>query len=537
MAATMSATLQFPFQASLQRNSLVESQGELYGFDVNAYHEIPSPDLDEEEQLKATYNNPRWDSLPSDQELFMMASQRLSMIEPEGEMIREQQIGLSEEFTLYNAHDEEKEVVRCESPETLTPETHLRLLTPTAIPRYYSTPIVDNDPSTTPVLLYGLEQPSDYLLAASRKLVKLRPMSFLASGPASRPSSSHRHQPSPLSRTYKPEAPREITAALPPAAMKRLSTLLETTSQQIYSTYSANVPRGTATGASVTSSSTSSSTTSTVRSRATQGTIDSNFMPTPPSTVSPSPVYGFPQASASADQLKSTLIMARANTSLVDLASEQNSRMQPPPLPKPLRLRKTAPNMMDSVSNNIESSSTSATTPRSKPRDHSRRSSIISIAFPKLSSLGHRPGGDHDKQTIRAVQPNTPSFNLQPVIPGPPNQPPSRPLPLTPPLDNQVYSNNILAPIPHNFIQPDDIPSHTNCDEGVLLPETSAAAIPSQARGIRRVSVENNSTQFWKSFQSSYHQQLQQPQHRPRQASIEKKSHRLSKVFSHFVYQ
>ncbi|CRG86127.1 hypothetical protein PISL3812_03130 [Talaromyces islandicus] len=518
MAATMSATLSFPFQASMDGPGPVEGYDELNGFDFNMYYEMPSPDLEEEECQSVATFNPRWDSLPSNQELSMMATQRLSMMAAQRETVP-QEPALVE--------DADKEVLLSEtSPPLLDVPRAVRLPIPSR-PRFYSTPITDDDASTTPVLLYGLEQPSEYAPAPRRRLAAFRPVSFIGGGaaPTSRPLSSYRNQPS-SSRTYQSPASREPRSSTP---LKRLSTLIENASHQVHSTVSSRAPSGATIEESIASSTSSASTS---RSRVTLATVESDGATAPSPPLSGSPASSIRDAPASAEPSKAVIdphpvpTVARAATSIVDLPSENRSNMPPAPPPKPIR-RKTAPDM----SSSIESRPSTATT---KPRVPASFSSVAKMSLPKLPSLSHRVreniGTQSPKPTHKSAVPNTTASHIL-------DQSLTRPLPPSPPPHD--YTTRSFTP----EIQPDDIPSHTNYDQRATA--TTARSSSSRPTGIRRVTNGDSRTGFWKPSNNQSHQEQSQSQsqsqsqrgrghRRPEQTTRAKSSSRITRVFSQF---
>lgn len=503
MAATMSATLDFPFQA--------DSYGEAYdyGLDADMYYELPGSEVEdlEEYQSIATFN-PRWDSLPSNQELSVMASQRLSMMAMQEHNFVE---------------DEDKEVVVCESPPPLPP----MLAAPRAIrqpvpprPRFYSTPITVDDVSTTPVLLYGLEQPSEYALPPRRRLPALRPMSrpmsFLG---GSAPSSSHRNQPSSSSRPYQSPAPREPRSSM---ALKRLSTLIENASQQVQSTVSSYTPKVTAAGEPIVSGTSSASTS---RSRVTLATIDSDGATDPSPPLSGSPASSIRETPAPADTPKAVIDLPPipAATSTVNTTENVPNHHHPPPPQQvePIR-RSTAPDMNTSPENRPPTAT--------KSRVPSGFSSIAKMSLPKLPSLGHRAHDSENRnntsvKSARKSVPNTRSTRSQSLA-----QSISRPLPPPPP--------------PHDYsqlfaeIQPDNVPSHTNYENRASMSATRIS--PSRPTGLRRPTNGDGRAGTWNTYYT--HQSQSQPQSqrgrehsRHEQAPRSESSHRMTRMFSQFI--
>ncbi|EED19674.1 hypothetical protein TSTA_029500 [Talaromyces stipitatus ATCC 10500] len=337
----MSATLRFPFQASLDGSSLVETDGCLYyGLDIShgiVAAELPAqglltPDssssesdpepglglglnLDGDGCEKRGQNQqldtngmshpPRWDSLRDTQaeESFTPRPAPIPMHPHRIYTSDQQRFAREHEMTATEVEEEENNMI-CESPststltnpleETLTlteTERTIRLPVPLTnqLPRYYATPLIKDDPLSTPVAIYGLEKPSDHIPKKKAPAV-LRQRNSNPSAAQARPSSRHLHPPSPLSSTVSLNDRVEEQRRPSTSSTRRLSMFLGRTSN----------PNGLpSTGVSrpaigSISSSGSSATTSTMRSAVTTASEAStaSSIPTPTFTQSPTTLDG-----------------------------------------------------------------------------------------------------------------------------------------------------------------------------------------------------------------------------------------------------
>ncbi|EEA27246.1 hypothetical protein PMAA_021340 [Talaromyces marneffei ATCC 18224] len=299
----MSATLRFPFQASLDGSAVVETDGSLYyGLDIShGFAELPAegyPTLNSESEMqlglglylerddyeeeqeephsssKIVRHPQRWDSLVKSKDQEQKQEPEEVTPRPISVSMHPHRINTSDqqrfatEHEMAAAEELEEENTICESPLSSTldeAEATIRVSVPSSsvqqfIPsRYYATPLIKDDPTSTPVALYGLEKPSDYVPrkkgpAGSRQ----RGNTTVAAQSASR----HQHQPSPLSSTVNPENRVEAAPRASTPSMRTLSIFLGRTST-LNTVYPTAVSRPTIRSIS---SSGSSATTSTVRS-------------------------------------------------------------------------------------------------------------------------------------------------------------------------------------------------------------------------------------------------------------------------------
>lgn len=243
-------------------------------------------------------------------------------------------------------------------------------------PRFYSTPLDPNDPDTTPVQLYGLEKPKDYV--HRRKPLGVRPKSVLSNNelrPRSmmsvRPGPGSR-QPSPLASSFGPE--QLMMDDAPPVSK---IDPLERGQSSLGDRYSVAPSCSSSTSSSGSSTSTSPSEASTATTVRTRTTTPAG------STASPSPKMSKPYlTSASVPDLSLTL------------TSDLNEPV--PPLPRDLGVHQEPPTRSNTIPAQWESlapvqrsetwmSSTTSTRPRTR-REPSRRNSILGISFPSFGS-------------------------------------------------------------------------------------------------------------------------------------------------------
>ncbi|KAF3405334.1 hypothetical protein DPV78_002631 [Talaromyces pinophilus] len=268
----MSATLRFPFQASLDGYAMVETDGNLYyGLDISlepaelpaqAYSHSNSEsdsqsglglesnddeDEDKPQQQEQQSNSknifypPRLVSLVKDKEQEQKQEPEKLTSRPVSVLMHPHRINTSDqqrfatEHEMAAAEEAEEENIICESPSTSTldeteveEESTIRVSVPSSsaqrfIPsRYYATPLIKDDLTSTPVAIYGLEKPSDHVSKKKAPAV-LRQRGNSAAAQA-RPS-SHQHQPSPLSAVNHDNRAEEASRAST-SSTRRLSMFL-----------------------------------------------------------------------------------------------------------------------------------------------------------------------------------------------------------------------------------------------------------------------------------------------------------------------
>ncbi|OKL62827.1 hypothetical protein UA08_01706 [Talaromyces atroroseus] len=501
---TMSATLRFPFQASLDGSSLVETNGDFYYGHGTAHvvAELPAEtppeepvteeaeqsepeaeaatmaDLDEEQQHynqqpPAVYQTPRWDSLLNDQGPQVTTSRPVSLLPHRIDTSDQQRFATEHEMT---AEQTEDEGLYCESPtSTIEPPapSKVELLAQRgAPPRFYSTPIVDGDPSSTPVALYGLEQPSEHIVRSKKLVSPLRSRTYYSTAPI-RPSS--RHGPSPFSSTLRPgipEAPEPLESS-----SKRISVMLRRASQHL--TQSTYIPsRVDRPGVD----STGSSTNSTIRSMATTFAPGDEYT-TPASSTAASPTL---EATPPPDEKPSPSADTtdhHIQDNQPDVAVSSPPSLPPSP-PRPIRRKTTS--AMSYVSDSASVSGES-----------SRRMSIFNLRFRKPSPMSQHSftRSNETLSTIRAAGEDAQHANTFPLPPAAPTRSPSKPMPYSPdsfisphgrtqyrttPLpDDDTTTNNSIA-------SPNPIRPHTS-----YIPATASSS-NTTSRSIRNFSKPRN---------------------------------------------
>lgn len=417
----MSATLRFPFQASLDGYAMVETDGHLYyGLDISlepaelpaqAYSNsnsesdtqsglgLDSNDEDEDKQQQqepqSTSKNisypPRSDSLlknkeqDQDQEPEELTPRPVSVSMHPHRINTSDQQRFATEHEMAAAEELEEENIICESPSSSTldeteaeEESTIRVSVPSSSvqqlisSRYYATPLIKDDLTSTPVAIYGLEKPSDHVPKKKTPAV-LRQRGNSAAAQA-RPSSKHQHyhQPSPLSGVNHDNRVEE-QARVSTSSTRRLSMFLGRTPTPTIP--SAGVSRPTIGSIS---SSGSSATTATMRSAVSAVSDVSNA--TSISTSSSPTIVDANQKPAS---------HSPSTTPALDQTSSFTRPAQP------LR-RTTAP---------ISSFTTTDHAPITA--SDTRRNSIFNFSMPKFSSpmMYHRAGiqSSENLTTIRAV--------------------------------------------------------------------------------------------------------------------------------------
>lgn len=412
----MSATLRFPFQASLDGSAMVETDGNLYyGFDSShGFAELPTQsystsnsdsqsglglesDGDQEKQQQQhsssssqiIFHPPRWDSLKRDQE----QEQEPEEVAPRPVWMHPHRINTSDqqrfatEHEMAAAEEIEEEHIICESPSSSTvdateaeEESTIRVSVPSSsvqqfIPsRYYATPLIKDDPISTPVALYGLEKPSDHVPRKKAPVV-LRQRGNSAAAPT-RPSSRHQHQPSPLSSTVNPDNRVEETSRASMSSTSRLSMFWGRTPDTTV-TPSNSVSRPTVGSIS---SAGSSATTSTMRSA----------------------------VSAVSDLSTATSISASSSPTIVDanqkLADPPSHPTTTPDNSQPTSSFSRPPQPLRRQTTSIPNPTTGHTPITG---GDARRNSIFNFSLPKFSSpmMHHRAGiqSSENLTTIRAV--------------------------------------------------------------------------------------------------------------------------------------
>lgn len=242
----MSATLRFPFQASLDGYSMVETDGDLYyGLDLSLEPvELPAQvfsiskqesnteaglglrsdddhDDEEDKQQQGQHSNSEDIFHPLGRDIVVKIQEQergsedvaprpvsVSMHPHRIDTSDQQRFATDHEMAATEAAEEEK--IICESPSSSTldaTETEQESTTRVSVPssrtqqsiprRYYATPLIKDDLTTTPVAIYGLEKPSDHV-AKKKAVTMLRQRGISAVAPV-RPSSRHQRQFSPLS--------------------------------------------------------------------------------------------------------------------------------------------------------------------------------------------------------------------------------------------------------------------------------------------------------------------------------------------------
>lgn len=414
----MSATLRFPFQASLDGYSMVETDGNLYyGLDISlepaelpaqVYSHLNSEsdthsglgldsndDEDEDKQQQqesksqVVFHPPRWDSLVKSQEQEQEQEQEQApdvAPRPVSVSMHPHRINTSDQQRFATDHEMaaaeevEEENMICESPSSSTldeteaeEESTIRVSVPSSsvqqfIPsRYYATPLIEDDLTSTPVAIYGLEKPSGHV--SKKKAPAVLKQRGSSAAAQARPSSRHQQQPSPLSWT---DNRAEEQARASTSSTRRLSMFLgraptPTTAPAsgvsrptIGSISSSGSSATTATMRSAVSAVSDVSTASSISASSSPTIIDSNRKPDSPSTTP-------------------------------DLAQTSSSTRPPQPL-----RRTTAP--IPTLTNDH--------TPII--RGDTRRSSIFNFSMPKFSSpmMHHRAGiqSSENLTTIRAVR-------------------------------------------------------------------------------------------------------------------------------------
>lgn len=440
---TMSATLRFPFQASLDGSTMVETDGSLYyGRDTthpcyemqadagveadpksksqsenpldSELERDPEGDSNKEqgphnkEQPPVSVFPPRWDSLIlSNQNSGVVTSRPISMLPRRIYTSDQQRLATKYEMAAEDTVEMdgvEEEKMMCESPAPTTtleaplqsevPE--LQLPAPSSMPpRFYATPIVKDDPTSTPPGLYGLEQPSEHV-PRPKKLVAQRRQRPPPAVTSSRPTSRHQLQPSPLSASTTQLASSEEQA--PSTFTRRLSVILGRSSQYIPASPGPETQTVIRPTIGSISSSGSVSTTSTMRSVATTATESSNYTTststsTPSSSTSSSPTLSAVPITEEkpTSESESPMPFTRADT-LTGMEEKADIPTSQPSPPRPLRSNTTP--IMNSITENSSSSGES-----------SRRNSIFGMSRRKQSPTGGRlvKQNPQNPNTIRAV--------------------------------------------------------------------------------------------------------------------------------------
>jgi hypothetical protein len=460
----MSATLRFPFQASLDGSSLVESDGNFYyGLDAAHVFEMQAAESDTESEADA--ESEQTASMDSVQQAnrpvtYILDDEPVTTSRPVSMMPHriytsdQQRFATEHEMAAEETETDEAESAYCESPTSTIEPPEEKQPRRNGPPRFYSTPIVEGDPTSTPVLLYGLEQPSEHI-PRPKKLSRSR--NYHSAAPV-RPSS--RHGPSPLSWEVQPGIPEESDFS-----SRRISMLFRRASMHL--TQSTYIPSKAERPA--VDSTCSSSTTSTVRSMATAAEDDST---TPASSTSASPTLeAVPSREEKPDPSPSL-----SSTDHIQDTQPDPSSFSPslPPSPRPVRRRATS--IMTSISDNASVSS--------------RRMSIFNFRFRKSSFMR----SNETLSTIRAEAP--------PPTASASTESPSKPMPYSPdsfesphtqtgrgrtmhrkPLDNDTNDNT------NDTTSPDTIRPHTSYNPATAPARTSYSTIP---RAVRNFSKPRN---------------------------------------------